>query len=51
MRVEKNPEGQPQRMLMTDGDSLWIAKNRAAARLAMWEAPDLGAIINKIAGV
>lgn len=51
MRVEKNPEGQPQRMLMTDSDGLWMAKNRAAGRLSAWEAPDLGAIINKIAGV
>lgn len=51
MRVEKNPEGQPQRMLMTDSDGLWTAKSRAAGRLSAWEAPDLGAIINKIAGV
>lgn len=50
LRVEKNPEGHPQRMLMTDSDGLWLAKNRAAGRLSMWETPDLGAIINKIAG-
>ena len=50
MRVEKDAEGQTQRALLTDGDGLWIAKNRAAGRLSAWEAPDLGAVINKIAG-
>jgi phage nucleotide-binding protein len=48
MRVEKDAEGNTHRMLMTDSDGLWLAKNRAAGKLDMWEAPDLGAIINKI---
>ena len=48
LRVEKDAEGKTQRALLTDGDGLWIAKNRAAGRLDAWEAPDLGAIIKKI---
>lgn len=48
LRVEKDAEGQTHRMLMTDSDGTWQAKNRAAGKLDMWEAPDLGAIINKI---
>ena len=48
LRVEKDAEGQTHRMLMTDADGSWMAKNRAAGKLDMWEAPDLGAIINKI---
>jgi phage nucleotide-binding protein len=35
--------------LMCRTDGLWEAKDRSG-RLAMWEAPDLGAIINKIRG-
>ena len=50
LRVERDSEGNTHRMLMTDSDGLWIAKNRAAGRLDTWEAPDLGAIINKIGG-
>ncbi len=50
LRVEKDAEGQTHRMLMTDSDGTWQAKNRAAGNLEMWEAPDLGAIINKIGG-
>ena len=50
MRVEKDAEGKAHRMLLTDSDGLWVAKNRAAGRLDAWEAPDLGAIITKIAG-
>ncbi len=50
LRVEKDAEGQTHRMLMTDSDGTWQAKNRAAGKLEMWEAPDLGAIINKIGG-
>ena len=50
LRVEKDAEGKTHRMLLTDGDGLWTAKTRAAGRLDAWEAPDLGAIINKIAG-
>jgi phage nucleotide-binding protein len=50
LRVEKDAEGATHRMLMTDSDGTWQAKNRAAGKLEMWEAPDLGAIINKIGG-
>ena len=49
LRVEKDSEGHTQRALMTDGDGLWLAKDRSG-RLDTWEAPDLGAIINKIGG-
>lgn len=48
LRVEKDAEGQTHRMLMTDSDGTWQAKNRAAGKLEMWESPDLGAIIAKI---
>jgi phage nucleotide-binding protein len=48
LRVEKDADGTTHRMLMTDSDGTWQAKNRAAGKLDMWEAPDLGAIINKI---
>ena len=48
LRVEKDAEGATHRMLMTDSDGTWQAKNRAAGKLEMWEAPDLGAIIAKI---
>lgn len=50
LRVEKDSEGATHRMLMTDSDGTWQAKNRAAGALEMWEAPDLGAIIAKIGG-
>ena len=50
LRAEKDAEGVTQRMLMCDTDGLWTAKNRAAGKLDMWEAPDLGAIIAKIGG-
>lgn len=49
LRVERDAEGKTQRALMTDGDGLWLAKSRSH-RLDAWEAPDLGAIINKIGG-
>ena len=49
LRVEKDSEGNPQRALLCDGDGAWLAKDRSG-KLAMWEAPDLGAIINKIGG-
>jgi len=48
LRIEKDGEGTTHRMLMTDSDGTWQAKNRAAGKLDMWEAPDLGAIIAKI---
>ena len=50
LRVEKDQEGNVQRALMTDSDGLWEAKDRSG-RLDFWESPDLGLIINKIAGV
>jgi phage nucleotide-binding protein len=49
LRVEKDAEGVPQRALMCDGDGLWLAKDRSG-RLDAWEAPDLGAVIQKIGG-
>lgn len=50
LRVEKDQEGNTHRMLMTDSDGLWSAKNRAAGKLDMWEPADLGAIIQKLGG-
>ena len=49
LRVEKDGEGNVQRALMCDSDGAWLAKDRSG-KLDMWEAPDLGAIINKIGG-
>jgi len=49
LRVEKDAEGNTQRALMCDSDGLWQAKDRSG-RLSAWEAPDLGAIIDKIGG-
>ena len=49
LRVEKDAEGNTQRALMCDSDGLWQAKDRSG-KLASWEAPDLGAIIEKING-
>lgn len=49
LRVEKDSEGSTQRALMCDTDGLWQAKDRSG-KLAAWEAPDLGAIIEKIGG-
>jgi len=48
LRVEKDGEGNTQRALMTDGDGLWLAKDRSG-KLDGWETPDLSAIIEKIA--
>jgi len=50
LRVERDAEGNHHRALMCDSDGLWLAKDRSG-KLAGWEAPDLGAIINKISGV
>lgn len=47
LRVEKDAAGVAQRALMCDSDGIWLAKDRSG-KLAAWEAPDLGAIINKI---
>ncbi len=49
LRVERDAEGKTQRALMTDSDGLWLAKSRSH-QLDAWEAPDLGAIIQKIGG-
>lgn len=49
LRKETDAEGNTVRALMTDSDGLWQAKDRSG-KLAQWEAPDLGAIINKIVG-
>jgi phage nucleotide-binding protein len=49
LRVEKDAEGNAQRALMCDSDGIWQAKDRSG-KLDTWEAPDLGAIINKIGG-
>lgn len=49
LRVEKDANGNTQRAIMTDSDGLWQAKSRGQG-LSVWEAPDLGAIIQKIGG-
>ena len=47
LRVERDQEGTPHRMLMTQPDGIWTAKDRSG-KLDMWEKPDLGKIIEKI---
>jgi phage nucleotide-binding protein len=47
LRVEKDAEGFTRRALMTDGDGLWLAKDRSG-KLDVWEDADLGDIIRKI---
>jgi len=49
LRVEKDAEGMTRRALMTDGDGLWLAKDRSG-KLDVWEDADLGEIIKKIGG-
>lgn len=49
LRAEKNAEGQTVRALMTETDGLWQAKARGF-KLNPWEAPDLGAVIEKVRG-
>jgi len=49
LRVERDADGNTQRALMCDGDGSWLAKDRSG-KLDTWEAPDLGAIIEKIGG-
>ncbi len=49
MRVEKDADGNIQRALMCQSDGLWQAKDRSG-KLDTWEAPDLGQIIEKVAG-
>jgi phage nucleotide-binding protein len=48
LRVEKDADGNTRRALMTDGDGLWLAKDRSG-KLEVWEDADLGDIIRKIA--
>jgi len=50
LRVEKDAEGMTRRALMTDGDGLWLAKDRSG-KLEVWEDADLGDIIKKIGGL
>lgn len=47
LRIEKDADGVTQRALMCDSDGLWAAKDRSG-KLDAWEAPDLGAIIEKL---
>lgn len=47
--TEKDKEGNVTRKLQTSGDSSYEAKDRSGS-LFLYEAPDLGAIIQKIAG-
>jgi len=47
LRVERDAEGNTRRALMTDGDGLWLAKDRSG-KLDVWEDADLGDIIRKI---
>lgn len=49
LRVERDAEGIPQRALMAEPDGIWTAKDRSG-KLDAWEAPDLGAVIDKIGG-
>ena len=49
MRVEKAQDGSVWRGLLCQPDGLWHAKSRIGS-LDAWEAPDLGAIIQKIGG-
>ena len=47
--AEKDKDGVVQRRLQTTGDSFYEAKDRSGS-LSLYEAPDLGAVIQKIAG-
>ena len=49
LRVERSDDG-PQRMLQTQPDGLWYAKDRGGV-LDAWEVCDLGVVIKKIGGV
>ena len=49
LRVEKDSDGNIQRFLQTQGDGLWLAKDRSG-KLEAWEFPDLGDVIRKIVG-
>lgn len=47
LRVEKDEEGKLIRMLQTESDSSYVAKDRSG-KLSSWEEANLGAIIGKI---
>ena len=47
LRVEHNEDSETVRMLQTEGDGTWLAKDRSG-RLDKWEDPDLSSIINRI---
>lgn len=49
MQVVKDKDGNLGRWLLTQPNGAWTAKDRSGA-LAQWEAPDICAILNKIAG-
>jgi len=47
LRIETDSEGNPQRALQCQPDSIWTAKDRSG-RLDFWEVADLGEVIRKI---
>jgi len=47
LRVEHNEDSETVRMLQTEGDGTWLAKDRSG-KLEKWEDPDLSSIINRI---
>lgn len=47
LRCESDADGAIQRIIQTDTDGFWMAKDRSG-KLEMWESPDLGAIIKKV---
>lgn len=47
LRCEQVADGSIQRMLQTDTDGVWNAKDRSG-KLDMWEPADLGAVIRKV---
>lgn len=49
LRIERDADGGHQRAIMAEGDGLWQAKDRSG-KLDAWEAPHLGAIIEKMGG-
>ena len=49
LRVEKDEDGKALRMLQTESDGIWTAKDRSG-KLEPWCEPDLGKIISAIGG-
>lgn len=49
LHAMKNEDGETERMLQTDRDTMYDAKDRSGS-LDMWEKPDLTQILNKIKG-